>query len=313
MRKVLIFLIVFQAAGWAETDRLAELWRRVYDVSVAGQWAATGTDAGVRLFRCVGSKCQETDRFQTPDAVAAVAFLDSKTLVAGGGQGLWILKVQDDGKLKLQHQLKASGAIRGFSVGQELAGAAMGAMGIEVYRRGGGRLIPQNLYPTQDYCRSVDLVGQTLYAACGYDGLIVLDLARPMTPKRVGKLDFKGEIRSVKVYGTKGLVGLGRAGVGVIDLSAPDRPALLFQAAVKDGGRFAVMYGDHVYVADGMKGIAVFRLGTKGLEKTGQVNFYGAPVRMVIDGSRLYVAADYGGLVVFDLTDPDKPRLVWPK
>ena len=315
--KILIFLSLFLfsspvfAKNGPKNNLLQDLWPRVSSTAIDNNFLAATTDAGLRLFKC-SEKCRETDRFQTPDAVSTVCFMTHRNLLIGGGMGLWYLQITSKAKLKPLWQKSTKGAIKDLLVTSKLVVAAMGAIGIALYRRQGSSLVLQRIYPTGDYCRSIAIRGNILYAACGYDGLLVIDVENPSRPVIQAHKRFADAVHNVQISSNMAFVALERAGAAIISIKNPTNPQVVGRAKVQDGARATAVFGHYLYVADGMKGIGIFDISNpRHPVDKGHLNTKGAPVRVQIRGSRLIVANDYAGVAIYDLSTPEQPKPVW--
>lgn len=309
---IFLFSCTIFAKNVKKSQILDDLWPRVYFTVQRGDLLAAGTDAGLRLFKCSAKACRETDRFMTPDALSTAVFMDPKNLLIGGGMGLWSLRITSDAKLKPLWHKAAKGAIKDLVVTPKLVIAAMGATGIGIYKRQGNSLVLQRLYPTTDYCRSIALRTNILYAACGYEGLLVLDISDPARPVRKAKKNLGGPVRNVRLIKDKAYVALGRAGAAIMSIQNPLNPQVVGRVQLQDGGRATAVFGHYLYVADGMKGIGIFDITNprRPIDK-GHLNTKGAAVRLVIQKDRLIIANDYAGIAIYGLSVPVHPKLFW--
>ena len=309
---ILLFSCTIFAKNGKKSGILGDLWPRVDSIAVRGDFIAATTDAGLRLFKCSNKSCRETDRFKTPDALSAAAFTDNSRLLTSGGMGLWSLNINPDNKLKLLWHHPDVGAVRELLVTPDLVVAAMGAMGIQIYKRQGGKLVPKRIYPTGDYCRGIALQGTTLYAACGYDGLLILDISDPVAPVRKVQKKFVSPVHNLLLHNGMLFLALGRLGVAIVSILDPSNPQVVGRAKLLDGARSIAVYGHFMYVADGMKGVGIFDItNPRHPVDKGHLNAKGAPVRLIVNKKRLIIANDYAGIAIYDLSIPDKPTELW--
>ncbi len=316
--KILIFvsIFVFSSTIFAKNSTkkriLNDLWPRVYSVAVNGSRVAATTDAGLRLFDCTGNTCRETDRFVTPDALSAAVFLGADNLMIGGGRGLWMLHIDASGRARPLWHKKTLGAVRAILVTPKLVIVAMGALGIQIYSRQGSNLFAQRLYPTRDYCRSIALRSHILFAACGYEGLLALDITDPRRPKRLFCKRFAGPVHHVLLYDDMAVVSLGCKGAAILTLRDSRNPQVVGRVRLVDGGRASAVFGHFLYVADGMRGVGVFDItDPRNPVNKGHLDTRGAAVRLLIAHNHLFVANDYAGLAIYDLSTPASPDLLY--
>ena len=310
MRKFLILQIVLISAfayckDKPQSDRLAELYRRVQTFAVDHDLIVVGTDAGIRTLVASNKKLQTLQRFVLPDAITALTFYKG-TLFAAGPRGLWRFRVQNN-KLTLLNYKKSSGTIKDLKFKDKLAVAALGSLGIRIMRVQGTDLIPLRLIPTTDYCYRVQVVNKMVYAACGYQGLVQIDLTDPANLKIHRVVRTPGQLRDLFVDGDRAYMALGQAGFGVMYLPSG---TLLYSHKLIDGGRSVAKKDNIIYVSDGRGGIAVFSCAKKcNYIKNLKEHTYSVYLRVI--NNLLYSADDYRGLSIWDLNKPEEPQILY--
>ena len=100
----------------------------------------------------------------------------------------------------------------------------------------------------------------TIYAACGADGLWVLDARDPEQPVFTNSVWLPGCARSVVLWSNFLAVAVGSEGVSFLDASAPFAPVDAGWLAVTGTAEAVVVEGDRLYIADGEGGLVIATL-----------------------------------------------------
>ncbi len=183
--------------------------------------------------------------------------------------------------------------------------------------------------------RSLTIQGTSLFLA-GEWGLLLLDIADPLSPRELGFLQTTDSPYSqlepiaigVAVHQNTAYLAVSGAGLYVIDISDPSRPTLLSVfnepmplAYGKKNETINVMdvvvQPPYAYILDqnavrivdvsdseNPKGLGIFALPTIPFNNGG-----GASRSLAIEGNKLFVVDNAAGLLVLDVTDPSAPTL----
>lgn len=144
--------------------------------------------------------------------------------------------------------------------------------------------------------------GGYVFIAADTQGLLKLGVGFPGNPALSGRVPTSGPAQSVTVSGSYVLVG---DGSDVVALQASDwlevgRLTLPDYNYVRG---FALGANDTVYVAAGHAGVCVVRLAAGVPELQTCLNTDGEALDLAVDGTRLYVADSWNGVVVVDATN----------
>lgn len=130
---------------------------------------------------------------------------------------------------------------------------------VELKQGGGDKIYPEFLLPAQRITQ-VEMLGQVVLAACGLEGLLIIDFTALEAPRLLAALSLPISADRLRLVGTTAYVGDVAGGFLEIDLSDPGRPrigALLVDApSMVD---FAVA-GKHAFLAAGSAGLLVVPL-----------------------------------------------------
>lgn len=167
-----------------------------------------------------------------------------------------------------------------------------------VYHNGGGQ--------------GVFISSSTAYLADGTAGLVIIDVSDPSQPVTMGTYDTPGYARDVFVDGSVAYVADGDSGLHIIDVSNPVAPTKIYQQDVEHQS-MAVAVQDHiVYIAANFfGGLQIFNVSVPSVPL--YMGFYDTPAYaydVVVQGNLAYVADDWGGLLIIDVSNPALPVLV---
>lgn len=107
---------------------------------------------------------------------------------------------------------------------------------------------------------SLAMYSNTVYAACGENGLWVLDFSDPDHPDYVDSLWLPGSACSVAVVSNLVAVALGPGGVALLDVTEPLLPAWAGWLSTTGSAEYVTANEDLLYVADGSGGLVIAQL-----------------------------------------------------
>lgn len=166
------------------------------------------------------------------------------------------------------------------------------------------------------YARDVKLVGTTLVVLDDYKGIVCLDASAPQSLAPMGLVATKGFGVAMAVRGSTVFVADWTQGLTAVDVSNPNSPKVVgnvkalptvgytmknvIDVAVKDR---------YVYASDAAGVVIVFdALAPANMRFV--TGFVGKGILrgLAVEGSRLYLADEGAGLVVYDISNPAKPK-----
>lgn len=157
----------------------------------------------------------------------------------------------------------------------------------------------------------VALVSSTVaLLAQGKDGVAVIDVSDPATPRALSRIETSGFSWNVAVWGSLIFVADGNGGMHILDLSDPAEARFL--------GHFAS--GGHVWSVVVEDGVAYVAAGTNGMEvvdvsdptrprQMSRLDAEGDVRAVRVADDRAYLAAGAAGLVTVDIADRHRPRI----
>ncbi len=169
--------------------------------------------------------------------------------------------------------------------------------------------VGMHLFRTNAYGARV--VGGRAYVGNDRDGLRILDVSDPAQPRLISTVATTNQVFEADVVGNHAYVADGDGGLKIVDVQDPVHPVVVGQ--LPTGTAIAVrVAGSHVYVSD-FSGKKVHVVNIADPAKpvvASEIPLPGDGRSAQVVGSRLYVAAGWGGVVVFDVSQPAAPAEV---
>jgi hypothetical protein len=150
--------------------------------------------------------------------------------------------------------------------------------------------------------RDVTLSGDYAYVADGTRGLLVIDIADPANPRRVGQVETGRGGWGVAISGNYAYVADSQAGLAVIDVSRPSSPERVGEYPMIGGALGVALWDRYVHVAAGAKGVEIINISNPAKpERVGGYVTGGDVAGVTISGGYIYLADHLLGLVVVRL------------
>lgn len=154
------------------------------------------------------------------------------------------------------------------------------------------------------------------YVASATNGLIIVDVSDPTHPQTAAQLDLSCEILDVEISGGYAYLAGNRIaldsfqGLCVIDVRDPRQPLLVGSCDVDNPGELVVT-GKIAYVTKGLTGVDFIRITNPALPaRVGGYESLGFAKSVAVTPGYLYLAAQYTGLEVVDVSTITRPALV---
>ena len=166
--------------------------------------------------------------------------------------------------------------------------------------------------------------GEFAYIGSFANRLYVVDISSPEEMHVVAEVETPGPAVDVKVEGDLAIIAVQRVGLRLglmmVDVSDPRRPRVLAEFSDRSwqGIHNLFLHGDRAYLApiersDGVRGIFILdvsqpsepRISGRWINENAR--FSNLIHDVFVDGNRAYVSDFFSGLVILDLSDPDKP------
>jgi hypothetical protein len=146
------------------------------------------------------------------------------------------------------------------------------------------------------------------YLASGAAGLLVIDVADPQNPRRVGGCDTIGYAYGIAVADHYAYVAAGTSGLKIIDISKPESPLLVGGQATRGLANGVAVTGHYAYVS-GSDGLDVLDIGDPANALLLGGNDFMAAKSIDVLGNYAFVSSGPAGLTVLDISDPTSPWL----
>lgn len=191
--------------------------------------------------------------------------------------------------------------------------AVSGAIGLELYDPAATAAevpVPLGYLELDGVGLDVSLDGALAAVAHGADGVTLVDVSDPTSPRAVATIPSYDAARGVALVGDRLAVADGVAGVRLYDVSTPTSPVALGTVALDQPAAGVALAGDVVYVAAHTLGLVVVDFsGTPTITASLPIDG-GDALRVHVAAGRAWVAAGYAGLRIFDLSSPTTPAPV---
>lgn len=195
---------------------------------------------------------------------------------------------------------------RTFSDGSALLATAFG---LYVLETGSGRPVMQGWLEGAGWTgQDVKLSGGRAYVACGSDGLRVVDVTTPSSPRVVGTLDTPGFAQAIALGGGLALVADGQAGVRILSLANPDVPVELAVVDTPGLAKGVALAGQRAYVADDTSLRVLDLTQPSAPVELGHIVM--SAQRVTVRDGLAYVCASSQGLHIVNVTDPAQPQVL---
>jgi hypothetical protein len=155
-----------------------------------------------------------------------------------------------------------------------------------------------------------------LFVAAWDAGVEILDLADPGQPEPLSRYPTTGPVRSVAVSASRAYVLESGTGLRILDVTSPTAPAQLGTWATSLDVAEVEVSGSHAFITatapESFRGLVIVdvsdpgapvEVGSRGLGPGSD------PAGLAVAGSIAYVAAGDGGLVAFDVSNPQDPTI----
>lgn len=258
-----------------------------------------------------GSQPANAALSQVGGAVSAVAVAGDRAWL-GTGRRLQGADVSDAARPVLLGQSGAlPEAIRALATTDQHVLAAVGTSGLmvlDVADPSRPEVVAE--LPTSWSVNDVTVAGGLAYLAEGAQGLRVVDVKVPETPRELGALDTPGETLGVDVDPTRHLAFVADWGTGVrvIDVSDPAIPREVGRVDTPGEASDVAVHGSTLCVADRRGGLRVVDVSNPTAPRErGHLDLAGSGERAAATPGRCYVAALDGGVAVVDVSNPDAP------
>lgn len=159
--------------------------------------------------------------------------------------------------------------------------------------------------------RGLALFGSHVALATGNEGLVILDVSTPTSPKHVRRFASDEVYLDVGIVGDLAFLADANNLVTVLDIVEPEQPHLVADIATADRPGRLQFTNDYLYVASGTGGLEIYDVRTPEEWFEAGVYLTPEPARLVsVAGTRAHVVSGGGRLDIFNVQDPTDPALL---
>ncbi len=263
-------------------------------------------------------------------AVVATLPMDGATLLAGGGDTLYVgldngtqpaplqaVNIADPMHPQVSSRLNVLGSVNDMRIVGGVAFMADSPWGLQTVDLASGAILSKSTDVSGSVAMGLAIAGNRAFVA-NRNGFSVADIANPSAPSIVGGIATQKDSRKIVVDGALAYVAQGLDGIGIFDIGNFQSPLLLsdFNPSTLNTVAYDLTKrGDLLYIADGSAGLSIVDVTNPASPATltsvntnYDSNDYAQKVE--VDGAIAYIANSYAGVKVYDVSDPHKPLLI---
>jgi len=273
---------------------------------------------------------------------------EGHAFLANGRGGLHILDVADPQALRrvgIMYPHGKAAALAKYDQYVYLAAGASGLTILDVGQPADPRFV--SIVPLRGAASDILIVPPYAYVGTQQGVLYILDLTTPLRPRLLGQVDVGGQVVDIAVADGVAYLACLKQGVVIVDVRTPHQPRLLQRWSTQEAATGIALHDQRAYVAAGglevldvrhpetpvhaarrrlsgaygvhlLPPYALVATGTDGIQA---IPLHGAQVvsrtrtthyaaRLAFTGTLALVADTRGGLHIFDMAQPEQPRLL---
>jgi hypothetical protein len=164
-------------------------------------------------------------------------------------------------------------------------------------------------YGTPANVLAIAIAGNYAYLAGGNDGLSIVDIANPTTPRQVSRYQPAGygSARNITLVGNYAYLA-DSSGLRIVNISDPNTPIEVGAYTTNTAPEDVIVAGAYAYIADGFNVLRVINISDPtNPVSIGMLNTPGQKYAIALAGSYVYLADGTGGLRVINVTNPATP------
>jgi hypothetical protein len=163
----------------------------------------------------------------------------------------------------------------------------------------------------------IDVSGSYFYGVGG-DGLLIVDIADPSSPKLIFNDSITGNPWNFAVYpwrfavsGNYAYIGGYFNGLVILDISDPSSPFFVGHYNTSDQARSIAVSGNYAYITDEANGLVIVNVTNPSTPTlVGSYDTAGYANKVAVAGNYAYIADLENGLLIMDISNPYSPILV---
>lgn len=287
----------------------------IHDLTVQGGFVFLATDRGLVVMDFSNPETpQDVSEYPIPGGIAGV-FIQGQIGYVVDRSGLRLL---DFSHAPVIHEIGKKGTpgeANAIFVRDSIAYIADGFNGLMVH---GTRVLVSPDESTLNYSSAqintegVTKTGSFLYLAASEQGVRILDVSDPTSPKLIKNIDTPGFSRQVTVMADRAFVSDGPGGLLVLDISNLTETSVPAEPiAIGEDSYASLFRNELIYLADGKAGIKIIGF-PQPLNPTiiSQIPIPGIAQDLELLGNYIVVAAGQGGVWIADASNVNFPNLL---
>jgi hypothetical protein len=255
---------------------------------------------------------QFVSSYDTPGMTFGVFVQGDYAYVADGSSGLQVLNVADPANPVFVGSYNTPGTAQNIFVSGNYAYVADMTSGLQIID------ITDPTHPafagsadTMSNAYNIYIQGNYAYVADGPAGLQILNIADPTNPTYVGSYPFSEFAACVRVQGDYAYIAI-QSYLYAINVSNPEAPTFADRYNPLTDVFGVFVQGDYAYSGVGGSFLVLNVTNPSDITYTGIFNTptSSAAIGVFVLGNYAYVANDYAGLLVIDVSNPANPFLI---
>jgi hypothetical protein len=246
--------------------------------------------------------------WSTPGTAADVEAAGGYAYIAGGPSGLSILDIGDPENPTIAGSLPALGNMKEIVLDGSYAYIAESDAGLSIVDVSDpSNPVRVGLLDLVGPVDGVDVSGDLACIAASHIGVYVVSIQDPANPFLLGTANTPGFAQGVTIVGNRALVADGYQGMQIVSLSNPALPFVLGGVDTPGILESIAVSGTYACAADRDAGFHVIDVSDMTSPEIIATLDVGTAHDVWLEGSRAYLAAGSGGLLVIDIEVPSSP------
>ena len=171
--------------------------------------------------------------------------------------------------------------------------------------------LPEEIYEPDPPPIWMEIRDNFAYLSNGSDGLRIVDVTDPKTPRPVSHVPLPGYTYTVALRGDQAWLANINLGLVIVDITEPRHPTVLKTCATP-GGAYDIIFRENIgFVSDGANGFLIFDAAAADSPQT--LGYYQVPPasrRVTVAGKILAVANESAGFSLYDISTPGSPKFL---
>jgi hypothetical protein len=148
------------------------------------------------------------------------------------------------------------------------------------------------------------------YIADGGGGLVIFNISDPYNPVPAGNFDTPDYAIDISIQDNYAFIADGEGGLQILDITNPYKPVFVGKWDSPSATEVTVA-GEYAYLADNQNVVQILNIVNPSTPSlVGAFAVDGYVMDMVVKDSLIYVTSERSGLLIVDISNPEKPNLL---